>query len=132
MGHGVREETSRTRLWYVCGCCLLCIYMPALDRPRPDRPDLSNDYRYVTTGYLVRLASHRPETFKDHSYLIIDEVHERSVDSDILCMLSRRLLDAHPKLKLILMSATVHTAMYQEHLLRGICIGTESHNLPLI
>ena len=85
MGHGVRQETRRTRLWY------------------------------VTTGYLVRLCSHRPESFADHDYLVIDEVHERSVDSDILCMLSRRLLLQHPKLKLVLMSATVHTAMYRDY-----------------
>eukprot|EP01044_Picomonas_judraskeda_P002805 COSAG03_NODE_213_length_10549_cov_7.843349_2_plen_1370_part_00 len=85
MGHGVREESNKTRLWY------------------------------VTTGYLVRLASHRPESFKDHDYLIIDEVHERSVDSDILCMLSRRLLQRWKNLRLILMSATVHTKMYQEY-----------------
>jgi HrpA-like RNA helicase len=85
MGHGVREEQRTTRLWY------------------------------VTTGYLVRLCAHRPQTFADHTHLVIDEVHERSVDSDLLCMLARRLLEQHPQLKLILMSATVHTELYQQY-----------------
>lgn len=30
------------------------------------------------------------ETFNDHTHLIIDEVHERSVDGDLLCLLARR------------------------------------------
>ena len=30
------------------------------------------------------------ETFSDHTHLIIDEVHERSVDGDLLCLLARR------------------------------------------
>ena len=35
-----------------------------------------------------------PRAFQDHSHLIIDEVHERSIDTDILCLLARRLLHA--------------------------------------
>ena len=30
------------------------------------------------------------ETFENHTHLIIDEVHERSVDGDLLCLLARR------------------------------------------
>ena len=62
----------------------------------------------------MRLLAHHPDYFDDHSHLVIDEVHERSVDGDLLCMLARRLLARLPNIRLILMSATVHTELYKE------------------
>ena len=86
MGHGVREYESRhTRAWF------------------------------VTTGYLVRLLAKHPEHFNRVGFLIIDEVHERSVDTDILCLLCRRLLLTNPNIRLILMSATLASTLYQEY-----------------
>tara|TARA_B110000090_G_C13272009_1_gene404535 strand:- start:59 stop:724 length:666 start_codon:yes stop_codon:yes gene_type:complete len=70
---------------------------------------------FVTTGYIARLLAHHPQAFDDHTHFIIDEVHERSVDSDLLCLLARRLLVSNPKIKLILMSATIHTALYKKY-----------------
>jgi len=70
---------------------------------------------FVTCGYLVRLVAHHPEQLASHSHLIIDEVHERTVDADILCFLARRLLDQHPHLKLILMSATLAAKLYCDY-----------------
>jgi HrpA-like RNA helicase len=46
---------------------------------------------------------------------VIDEVHERSVDTDILCLLCRRLLVRNKDIRLVLMSATLATKMYQEY-----------------
>ncbi|CAM9299772.1 unnamed protein product [Chrysoparadoxa australica] len=85
LGHGVRDETKHTRVWF-CTC-----------------------------GYLVRLLAHHPEAFNDHTHLIIDEVHERSVDTDILCLLAKRLLDSNPYIRLVLMSATLATQIYREY-----------------
>jgi ATP-dependent RNA helicase DHX29 len=86
LGHGERsDDSSLTRIWF------------------------------ATTGYVVLLLAHHPETFKDHSHLVIDEVHERSVDTDILCLLARKLLHTHPTLKLVLMSATVAAKLYQQY-----------------
>ena len=51
MGHGIREDSHKTRLWF------------------------------VTTGYIVRLLANQPSYFDNHTHLIIDEVHERSVVS---------------------------------------------------
>ena len=69
-------------------------------------------FRYCTTGYLVRLIAHHPAAFKDHTHLVIDEVHERSIDADLLCYMAKRLLTENPRIKLVLMSATVHTDLY--------------------
>ena len=85
MGHGVRDDDPRTRVWF------------------------------VTTGYLVRLLANNPNAFSDHTHLIIDEVHERSVDTDVLLLFARRLLATNPAIKLILMSATLSTAMFKTY-----------------
>lgn len=86
MGHGMKEfETHKTRAWF------------------------------VTTGYVVRLLANHPHWFDSHTHLIIDEVHERSVDSDILCLLCRRLLHSHPTIRLVLMSATLAADLYSQY-----------------
>ncbi len=86
MGHGWREyETNDTQAWF------------------------------VTTGYLVRLLANHPERFDSCTHLVIDEVHERSVDTDILCLLCRRLLETNKEIRLVLMSATLATKMYREY-----------------
>lgn len=63
----------------------------------------------------MRVLANSPERFNDVTYLIIDEVHERSVDTDILCLLCRRLLTTNPRIRLVLMSATLAAALYQEY-----------------
>ena len=70
---------------------------------------------FVTCGYLVRLMAHHPNHFKYHTHLIIDEVHERSIDADLLCMFTRQLLDRFPSIRLVLMSATLHTDLYKDY-----------------
>lgn len=85
MGHGVREESHETKIYF------------------------------VTTGYLVRLLAHKPDAMKNHTHIIIDEVHERSVDGDVVCLLVRRLLERFPHIKVILMSATIHTDLYKTY-----------------
>ena len=57
----VREESSSTRLWF------------------------------VTTGYLVALLAHHMESFSKYTHLVIDEVHERSADGDIICLLAKKV-----------------------------------------
>eukprot|EP01032_Pedospumella_encystans_P010068 gene10068-11799_t len=85
MGHGVRDETEDTRL------------------------------HYVTTGYLVQLVAHHPGALKRCTHIVIDEVHERSVDGDLICLLVRDLLLEYSQLRVILMSATINTQLYQDY-----------------
>ena len=49
--------------------------------------------------------------------MVVDEVHERSADSDLLLLLLRGLLasGANPKLKVILMSATAEAGLFQKY-----------------
>ncbi len=86
MGHGHREyESNQTQAWF------------------------------VTTGYLTRLLANHPERFNNVTHLVIDEVHERSVDTDILCLLCRRLLESNTRIRLVLMSATMATKLYKDY-----------------
>ena len=85
MGHGVKVETEKTRIWF------------------------------CTAGYLVLLASHHPNVFQTHTHLIIDEIHERSVDTDLLCYIVKGILQKCPRLKVILMSATIAAEIYRDY-----------------
>ncbi|BGP54757.1 hypothetical protein JCM8202_003265 [Rhodotorula sphaerocarpa] len=61
---------------------------------------------YATTGIVLRMLEGR-ESLSDITHIIIDEVHERSIDSDFLLIVLREILEVRRDLKVILMSATV-------------------------
>ena len=44
--------------------------------------------------------------------MIVDEVHERNVDTDFLLSVLRDLLPQRPDLRLILMSATMNAELF--------------------
>ena len=101
MGHGVREESEDSQIYF------------------------------VTSGLLVRLLAYNPGMFSRHSHIVIDEVHERSVDGDVVCLLVKRLLCTFPHIKVILMSATIHADIYFDYFSfddRGNC-STEDKTL---
>ena len=87
---------------------------------------------FCTSGYLVRLLANKPEVFAKIDYIVIDEVHERSVDSDILCLLCRRLLQNNDRIKLILMSATLASEMYRDYFnVKGPAIFVGARRFPV-
>ncbi|XP_024937300.1 putative ATP-dependent RNA helicase DHX57 [Cephus cinctus] len=61
---------------------------------------------FCTTGILLQRFSSDPQ-LKSVTHIIVDEVHERSAESDFLLMLLKQLLPKRPDLKIILMSATL-------------------------
>ncbi len=64
---------------------------------------------FCTTGVVLRLLQAR-DALADVSHLIIDEVHERDVNTDFLLAAVKRLLPQRPNMKLILMSARTPTS----------------------
>lgn len=64
---------------------------------------------------VVRMLE-RPEDFRDITHVVLDEVHERSIDSDFLLIVLRRLMQKRPDLKLILMSATLEAQRFSTYL----------------
>ncbi|KAH7106886.1 P-loop containing nucleoside triphosphate hydrolase protein, partial [Auriculariales sp. MPI-PUGE-AT-0066] len=68
---------------------------------------------YMTNGIALRMleqgsgSNDKSGSFDDVTHVIIDEVHERSIDSDFLLIILRSLLPRRPDLRVILMSATL-------------------------
>ncbi|GAB5359363.1 hypothetical protein AAMO2058_000537600 [Amorphochlora amoebiformis] len=67
---------------------------------------------YMTNGILLRQLS-GGSLLEDVSHVVVDEVHERSVDIDMLLLVLRSILVKNRKLKIILMSATVDASTFQ-------------------
>ncbi len=61
---------------------------------------------YMTNGILLRQLSGGSD-LAGVSHVVVDEVHERSVDVDVLLLVLKQLLKRHRTLRVILMSATV-------------------------
>lgn len=68
---------------------------------------------YATTGIVIRMLE--SDGLQEITHLILDEVHERSIESDFLLIVLRRLLIKRPSLKVVLMSATVDAAKFQKY-----------------
>lgn len=68
---------------------------------------------FVTNGIALRMLESGSGTgskgtaFDEVTHIIVDEVHERSIESDFLLIILKELLQVRPDLKVILMSATV-------------------------
>lgn len=69
---------------------------------------------FVTTGVLLRRLQ-MGDTLQDVSHIVVDEVHERSLDTDFLLILLRRMLSQRTDLKVVLMSATLDAEMFAEY-----------------
>lgn len=70
---------------------------------------------YATTGIVMRMLEGSNE-LKEITHLVLDEVHERSIDSDFLLIVLKRLLLKRKDLKVVLMSATVDAERFSKYL----------------
>lgn len=66
----------------------------------------ANRVLFTTTGLLLRRLQSEAD-LASVSHLLIDEIHERSLDSDLLLLEVSALLQSNPRLKVVLMSATL-------------------------
>jgi ATP-dependent RNA helicase DHX29 len=70
---------------------------------------------YATVGVVLRMLE-SSGGLQEVTHLVIDEVHERSIDTDFLLVILRSLMERRPELKVILMSATVDSARFSRYL----------------
>ncbi|KAK9809193.1 hypothetical protein WJX72_011126 [[Myrmecia] bisecta] len=84
---------------------------------------------FCTTGVLLRRLLGDPD-LGDVSHVIVDEVHERSVDSDLLLMLLRDLLARNTgrQLRVVLMSATADAQLFAQYFRAALL--TKRHGPP--
>ncbi|KAJ1547398.1 hypothetical protein HK096_003114, partial [Nowakowskiella sp. JEL0078] len=78
---------------------------------------------FSTTGVLLRMLQSRQGSEDESlfgqlegvSHVIVDEVHERGIDSDFLLIALRRLIRAKTGLKVVLMSATINSDVFSQY-----------------
>ncbi|KAJ3555162.1 hypothetical protein NM688_g2729 [Phlebia brevispora] len=69
---------------------------------------------FCTTGVVLRRLG-SGDKLNNVTHVIVDEVHERSVDGDFLLLELKELLKHHPSLKVILMSATINHEVFVKY-----------------
>jgi len=69
---------------------------------------------YATDGTLVSKINADP-LLLDYDIVIIDEAHERKIQTDLLLYLLREVLYARPTFKLIIMSATIDVDLFENY-----------------
>lgn len=60
---------------------------------------------FLTVGVLLRKMQSNP-SLKGISHVVVDEVHERDINTDLLLALLRSSIEENPDLRVVLMSAT--------------------------
>nr|QBK88798.1 MAG: HrpA-like RNA helicase [Mimivirus LCMiAC01] len=81
--------------------------------PKNMRSD-NNKLLYGTDGTLISMLLKDPK-LPDFDIVIVDEVHERSNNIDFLIFSLRETLKIRPKFRIILMSATIDTSIFQNY-----------------
>lgn len=87
-------------------------------------PDRHGSITYCTVGVFLKrlhdaLQSEGDKALDDVTHVLVDEVHERDVDTDLLLVVLKRLLADRKvrgkPLKVVLMSATIDSALFQNY-----------------
>lgn len=69
---------------------------------------------FCTTGVLLRRLQSDPQ-LDAFTHILVDEVHERSVETDFFLLLLREVLFARPSIKIVLMSATLEANKFSSY-----------------
>ena len=69
---------------------------------------------YCTTGILLRRMQSDSQ-ISSISHVVVDEIHERGIDTDFLLILLRDLMTKRKDLRLILMSATMNAELFSNY-----------------
>jgi ATP-dependent RNA helicase DHX36 len=109
---GVAERVAAERM-EACGNSVG--YKVRLQGTKARREGGSIDF--VTTGILLRTLVGDP-TLAGVSHVMIDEVHERDINTDFLLVLLRSLLRQRPELRVVLMSATLDAQSFSDYFAR--------------
>ncbi len=70
---------------------------------------------FTTTGTLVRQITGDDPLLKDYSCIIVDEAHERSVQTDQIILFLKKALAQRPDLKVVFISATLDTDLFMNY-----------------
>ena len=88
--------------------------------------------KYLTDGMLIRECI-IDKNLSKYKYIILDEVHERSIHTDILMMICKDLIlnKKRKELKLIIMSATLNPKKYMDYFHTNSLLKIEGRKFPV-
>ncbi|GAB7344449.1 hypothetical protein MBLNU457_2291t1 [Dothideomycetes sp. NU457] len=85
---------------------------------------------YATVGIVLRMLESE-KGLSEVTHLVIDEVHERSIDTDFLLIILKSLLVRRPDLKVVLMSATVDAQRFSSYLGNAPIVQVPGRTFPV-
>lgn len=85
---------------------------------------------YCTTGILLRYLQSDP-LLTDFTHVIVDEAHERDVNTDLLLNLLRSAVAGNPGLRVLIMSATIDTGEFQKYFGECPCLAIPGFTYPV-
>ncbi|KAG9902170.1 ATP-dependent RNA helicase A, partial [Aureobasidium melanogenum] len=85
---------------------------------------------YATVGIVLRMLE-STKGFDEVTHLVIDEIHERSIDTDFLLIVLRALMIRRPDLKVVLMSATVDAQRFSSYLGNAPIVTVPGRTFPV-
>lgn len=85
---------------------------------------------YCTTGILLRYLQSDPQ-LTNFTHVVLDEAHERDVNTDILMNLLRTAIEKNPNLKLIIMSATIDTEVFRDYFQNAPTLSVPGFTYPV-
>ncbi|XP_073427436.1 ATP-dependent RNA helicase A [Dendrobates tinctorius] len=91
--------------------------------PRPHASVL-----FCTVGVLLRKLE---AGIRGISHVIVDEIHERDINTDFLLVVLRDVIQAFPDIRVILMSATIDTSMFCEYFFNCPIIEVYGRTFPV-
>ncbi|NXH90755.1 DHX9 helicase, partial [Edolisoma coerulescens] len=85
---------------------------------------------FCTVGLCVLLR--KVETgIRGISHVIVDEIHERDINTDFLLVVLRDVIQAYPEIRVVLMSATIDTSMFCEYFFNCPIIEVYGRTFPV-
>ncbi|KAK7094211.1 hypothetical protein V1264_007863 [Littorina saxatilis] len=94
------------------------------------QPRKQGSMLFCTTGIVIKFLEGDP-LLKRTTHVIIDEIHERDLQSDFLMIILKDLLPRRPDLKVILMSATLNAEMFSQYFNRCPMINIPGFTYPV-
>ncbi|KAK7746285.1 hypothetical protein SLS53_002244 [Cytospora paraplurivora] len=85
---------------------------------------------YATTGIVMRMLEGSND-LREITHLVLDEVHERSIDSDFLLIVLKKLLAKRQDLKVVLMSATVDSERFSKYFGGATVLNVPGRTFPV-
>jgi ATP-dependent RNA helicase DHX29 len=85
---------------------------------------------YLTTGVLLRMLESSSD-LDQIDFVVLDEVHERTMDLDLLFIALRRLLQRRHNLKVVLMSATFDARRFSEYFENAPMLSIPGRTFPV-